>query len=232
VLRTAAELADKVEQISFAMVAEARIGDSRSHQSFRSLSSSATMPMLFALQMRCLRAIRTRNGAHGHGVLPKTRMIVACSRKRGELHSATRSFDSGRALRTSGAGCPRGGGFGSEALAPLLGLNATRSAHGQDALHIVRRHYCAIAAQKIETSRGEVSQLATTRTERLPRMIHIALPRPKEERRGASTAKLGAERERAVRFLGEPLKIEFNRKQAAILRATLQALLEGEPASP
>jgi hypothetical protein len=51
--------------------------------------------------------------------------------------------------------------YAAEFIGPPLGLYATRGAHGQDALHILRRQQCPPP--------GENS---------LPRLFHVALPRP------------------------------------------------------
>jgi hypothetical protein len=55
------------------------------------------------------------------------------------------------------------GGAAYEMLAPVLGFAATRQAHGQDALHMLRRLLCA--RQETEAHR----------------FVHIALPEPRHD---------------------------------------------------
>jgi hypothetical protein len=199
-------LADKVEQISLAMVAEA-------HEAGQPIAPIVPVVVIISNDGEALRSADEVRACKKNKERDDCRLLeeatVSCIPQPAPSTQRERSEQAERAIARG----PRGGGFGPEGLAPLLGLNATRGAHGQDALHIVRRHYCETAATKIES---------------LPRMIHIALPRPQE---GESAPLNWVLNESAVRFLREPLKTEFNRNQAAILRATLQALLESEPAS-
>jgi hypothetical protein len=135
-----------------------------------------------------------------------------------------------QAQRSAVARNPRGGGFGPESVAPLLGLNATRSAHGLEALHSVRRHYCPVEVRDERGPTKGTSQPAATRIETLPRMIHIALPRP-NEKEGESAPLNWVLNENAVSFLRKAADLDFNVKQAEILRDTLRTL-EGDAGSP
>ena len=95
-------------------------------------------------------------------------------------------------------------GLAPELAAPLLGLYATRSAHGQDALHIVRRLHCP------------------AETGGLKRMIHIALPMADPEQ-GESAPLNWVLNDQVRHFLIETAPIvEFNKKQANDLKKTLR----------
>lgn len=196
--RTAAELAEKIEQISTDMVADARKAGRQ---------MAPIVPILVVIS----------NDAEG---LRAAGDVEACESERPDdpcqtLEEATVSCDRPAAATTAANAGPgeRGGGFGPEGLAPLLGLYATRGAHGQDALHIMRRRYCPAEAQP-----------STVR-----RMIHIALPRPIPEA-GESAPLNWVLNKSTIDFLLKASALGFNSNQADHLRKTLSRLLQSEPA--
>lgn len=94
------------------------------------------------------------------------------------------------------------GSFAAEVLAPLVGLYATRGAHGQDALHLLRRDVCP--------ADGEGA----------PRMFHLALPRPDWE--GEAAPMNWVLNDDARNFLLEVApRLVFNIGQAHALRAAM-----------
>jgi len=54
-----------------------------------------------------------------------------------------------------------------QSMAPIFGLAATRSAHGRDALNILRRDFCRAPAANSDEPKV--------------RFIHIALPKPESK---------------------------------------------------
>jgi hypothetical protein len=142
--RTAAELADKVEQISLAMVAEA-------HEAGQPIAPIVPVVVIISNDGEALRSADEVRACKKNKERDDCRLLeeatVSCIPQPAPSTQRERSEQAERAIARG----PRGGGFGPEGLAPLLGLNATRGAHGQDALHIVRRHYCETAATKIES---------------------------------------------------------------------------------
>jgi hypothetical protein len=104
--------------------------------------------------------------------------------------------------------------FEIEGVTPLLGLYAAHGAYGRDALHTLRRQLCPVPA-----SPG------------LPRMIHIALPKPID---GKEAAPLNwVLNDPAKRYLlGETgvFDISFNARQAKVLSQTLEQMRAGKGA--
>ena len=96
-------------------------------------------------------------------------------------------------------------GFGEEVVAPLLGLAATRGAHGQDALHLLRRNHCPDA-----------------KDDRV-RMVHIALPLP-EPSTEAAPLNWVLNPQTAHFLLDTAPELAFNQKQADLLAQTLNHL--------
>lgn len=98
-----------------------------------------------------------------------------------------------------------------QSMAPLLGLAATRSAHGRDALNILRRDFC-----KAQTAAANDPKT---------RMIHIALPRPNTAK-GETAPMNWVLNPAACDFLVNKAPfLPFNVAQAAKLKATLDAVL-------
>jgi hypothetical protein len=93
--------------------------------------------------------------------------------------------------------------FTGELIAPFMGLYATRGAHGQDALHTLRRAHCADPS--------------------LPRLFHLAVPLPKL---GIEAAPMNWVLNPIVaRFLLDTVpELWFNHKQAEGFAATLSAV--------
>ena len=91
-------------------------------------------------------------------------------------------------------------GYAVELVAPLLGLYATRAAHGQDALHILRRQVCPPPGQDTPA-----------------RLFHLVVPRPD---RGDEAAPMNWVLNSAARnFLLEVVPtVPFNVQQARELR--------------
>ncbi len=98
-----------------------------------------------------------------------------------------------------------------QSMAPLLGLAATRSAHGRDALNILKRDFC-----KAET---------TAANDPKTRLIHIALPRPNTAK-GETAPMNWVLNPAACDFLVNRAPfLPFNVAQAQKLKATLDAVL-------
>lgn len=100
-----------------------------------------------------------------------------------------------------------------EGATPLLGFYAAHGAHGQDALHILRRQLCP--------------------TGELPRMIHIALPKPVGT---AESAPMNWVLNPAARryLLGETgvFEASFNRRQTETLARTLASFTAKQGTEP
>lgn len=132
------------------------------------------------------------------------------------LDEVSITCDSQRLLAPETARQRSGAGQGvvPEALAPVLGLYATRSAHGQDALHMVRRLHCPAS--------GSVGDKASTAA--LKRMIHIALPRADTKKKEAAPLNWVLN-ENVRQFLVDSApEAAFNACQARTLAATLDHL--------
>jgi hypothetical protein len=100
----------------------------------------------------------------------------------------------------------RGSGIAGNALVPLLGLYATRGAHSQDALHILRRNHCSADGLS-------------------DRMIHIALPKPDPKEGEAAPLNWVLNKDAATFLLDEAPDIPFNQEQAQKLDDILEAVL-------
>lgn len=103
-----------------------------------------------------------------------------------------------------GVGGVVGGGV-LEIVVPLIGLYTTRVAHGQDALHILRRQLCPRPGENAP-----------------PRLFHIALPRPEP---GKEAAPMNWVLNPAARhyLLDVAPEIPFNTRQAEAMRALFAA---------
>jgi hypothetical protein len=96
-------------------------------------------------------------------------------------------------------------------MAPLLGLAATRSAHGRDALNILKRDFC----------KAETAALNDPKT----RLIHIALPRPNTAKGEAAPMNWVLNPAACDFLVNRAPFLPFNVAQAAKLKATLDAVL-------
>lgn len=97
-----------------------------------------------------------------------------------------------------------------QSMAPIFGLAATRSAHGRDALNILRRDFCR--AQTGEEGDPKV------------RMIHIALPKPDPSKNEAAPMNWVLNPAACDYMLNKAPWISFNVRQAERLKATLDAV--------
>lgn len=102
-----------------------------------------------------------------------------------------------------------------QSFAPILGLAATRSAHGRDALNIVKRDFC----------RAQTSAPDEPRT----RMIHIALPRPDRDKGEAAPMNWVLNPAACHYMLNKAPWLDFNLNQARKLDGTL-SVIRGLPA--
>ncbi len=98
-----------------------------------------------------------------------------------------------------------------QSMAPIFGLAATRSAHGRDALNILRRDFCR----------------AMTGAEDDPkvRMIHVALPKPDADKGEAAPMNWVLNPAACDYMLNKAPWLAFNLRQAARLKGTLDAVL-------
>jgi hypothetical protein len=103
-----------------------------------------------------------------------------------------------------------------QSFAPILGLAATRSAHGRDALNIVKRDFC----------KAQTNAPGEPRT----RMIHVAMPRP-DKGKGETAPMNWVLNPAACNFmLNKAPWLDFNLNQARKLDGTLSAI-RGLPAN-
>lgn len=98
-----------------------------------------------------------------------------------------------------------------QSMAPILGLAATRSAHGRDALNIVKRDFC----------RAQTSALGEPRV----RMIHVALPKPDRDKGEAAPMNWVLNPEACNYMLNVAPWINFNLSQARKLNSTLSTVI-------
>ncbi len=98
-----------------------------------------------------------------------------------------------------------------QSMAPLLGLAATRSAHGRDALNILRRDFC----------KAQTAAPSDPKT----RMIHIALPRPNTAKGEAAPMNWVLNAAACDYLVNKAPFLPFNVQQAAKLKATLDGVL-------
>jgi hypothetical protein len=97
-----------------------------------------------------------------------------------------------------------------QSMAPIFGLAATRSAHGRDALNILRRDFCrAPAASSDEPN---------------VRFIHIALPKPDTSKGEAAPMNWVLNPAACDYMLNKAPWLPFNQSQAAKLSATLNKI--------
>lgn len=97
-----------------------------------------------------------------------------------------------------------------QSLAPILGLAATRSAHGRDALNIVKRDFC----------RAQYNAPGEPRT----RMIHIELPKPDRDKGEAAPMNWVLNPAACDYMLNKAPWLDFNLAQARKLDVTLSAI--------
>lgn len=97
-----------------------------------------------------------------------------------------------------------------QSFAPLLGLAATRSAHGRDALNIVKRDFC----------RAQTNAPGEPRT----RMIHIAMPRPDRDKGETAPMNWVLNPAACHYMLNKAPWLDFNLNQARKLDGTLSAI--------
>ncbi|MDZ4739556.1 MAG: hypothetical protein SGJ03_06605 [Alphaproteobacteria bacterium] len=102
-----------------------------------------------------------------------------------------------------------------QSLAPFLGLAATRTAHGRDALHIVKRDFC----------RAQTSAPGDPRV----RMIHIAMPKPDRNKGEAAPMNWVLNPDACDYMLNTAPWFDFNTGQARRLKSTLDAVLGSSP---
>jgi len=103
-----------------------------------------------------------------------------------------------------------------QSFAPILGLAATRSAHGRDALNIVKRDFC----------RAQTNEPGEPRT----RMIHIAMARPDRDKGEAAPMNWVLNPAACNFMLNKAPWLDFNLNQARKLDGTLSAI-RGLPAN-
>lgn len=97
-----------------------------------------------------------------------------------------------------------------QSMAPIFGLAATRTAHGRDALNILRRDFC----------RALTSEDGDPRV----RMIHIALPRPDPAKGEAAPMNWVLNPPACDYLLNKAPWLAFNLRQASRLKATIDAV--------
>jgi hypothetical protein len=98
-----------------------------------------------------------------------------------------------------------------QSMAPIFGLAATRTAHGRDALNILRRDFC----------RAMPSDDGDPRV----RMIHIALPKPEPARGEAAPMNWVLNPAACDYLINKAPWLSFNVRQASRLKATIDAVL-------
>jgi hypothetical protein len=98
-----------------------------------------------------------------------------------------------------------------QSMAPIFGLAATRTAHGRDALNILRRDFCR--AMTAEDGDPRV------------RMIHIALAKPEPTRGEAAPMNWVLNPAACDYLLNKAPWLAFNLRQARRLKGTLDAVL-------
>ena len=97
-----------------------------------------------------------------------------------------------------------------QSLAPILGLAATRSAHGRDALNIVKRDFC----------RAQYNAPGEPRT----RMIHVELPKPDRDKGEAAPMNWVLNPAACDYMLNTAPWLDFNLAQARKLDVTLSGI--------
>jgi len=97
-----------------------------------------------------------------------------------------------------------------QSMAPIFGLAATRSAHGRDALNILRRDFCRAPARSSEEPRV--------------RFFHIALPKPDPDKGEAAPMNWVLNSSACDYMLNKAPWLPFNVGQAAKLKATLDRI--------
>ena len=103
-----------------------------------------------------------------------------------------------------------------QSFAPILGLAATRSAHGRDALNIVKRDFC----------KAQTNAPGEPRT----RMIHVAMPRPDRDKGETAPMNWVLNPAACNYMLNKAPWLDFNLNQARKLDGTLSAI-RGLPAN-
>jgi hypothetical protein len=98
-----------------------------------------------------------------------------------------------------------------QSMAPLLGLAATRSAHGRDAVNILKRDFC----------KAQTAAPGDPKT----RMFHVALPRPNTVKGEAAPMNWVLNPAACDYLVNKAPFLPFNVAQAAKLKATLDGVL-------
>jgi hypothetical protein len=97
-----------------------------------------------------------------------------------------------------------------QSMAPIFGLAATRTAHGRDALNILRRDFCRSLTHEDGDPRV--------------RMVHIALPKPDPENGEAAPMNWVLNQPACNYLLNRAPWLAFNVRQAQRLKATIDAV--------
>jgi hypothetical protein len=97
-----------------------------------------------------------------------------------------------------------------QSMAPIFGLAATRTAHGRDALNILRRDFC----RSLSHEEGDPRV----------RMVHIALPKPDPANGEAAPMNWVLNQAACDYLLNKAPWLQFNVRQAQRLKATLDAV--------
>jgi hypothetical protein len=97
-----------------------------------------------------------------------------------------------------------------QSMAPIFGLAATRSAHGRDALNILRRDFCRAPASSSDQPKV--------------RLVHIALPKPDPSKGEAAPMNWVLNPAACDYMLNKAPWLPFNQMQAAKLQSTLNRI--------
>jgi hypothetical protein len=108
-----------------------------------------------------------------------------------------------------------------QSMAPIFGLAATRTAHGRDALNILRRDFCRPMNQP---SPGATAGVASAEDDPKVRMIHVALPKPNPAKGEAAPMNWVLNPPACDYMLNKAPWLAFNLRQADRLKATLDAI--------
>lgn len=98
-----------------------------------------------------------------------------------------------------------------QSLAPILGLAATRTAHGRDALNIVKRDFC-----RAQTNAANEPHV---------RMIHIAMPKPDRDKGESAPMNWVLNPDACDYMLNTAPWFDFNTGQARRLKMTIDTIL-------
>jgi hypothetical protein len=112
---------------------------------------------------------------------------------------------------TAGTLKPQDQSIVPQSMAPLFGLAATRTAHGRDALNILRRDFCR--------------PMSADDDEPAVRMIHVALPKPDAAKGEAAPMNWVLNEPACEYLLNKAPWFSFNLGQAQRLKATMDAVM-------